>query len=237
MELIMSKKIENLIERFSKSSKKYRDNSFLQQKVAEKLIKQIDKKYKRIIDLGAGTGIVANLINWNYEKFLAVDLSQKMLELHKQNQYIQILNKSFDDDEVFKIIKDGKYEVLISSSALQWSQDFSKVCENIKKLDISVFLAIFSNNTFKELHQYFQIQSPILSRETILQTCDNFQSNFFQGKIKFSSSKELLQYIKNSGVSGGIYKLNPAILKQFIRDNNLKQLSFEVIFLSKIKDD
>ena len=154
---------------------------------------------------------------------------------NKKNKNIFLLNKSFDDDEVFRIIQNEKYDLLISSSALQWSQNFSKVCENIRKLNISVFLAIFSSETFKELHEYFHIKSPILKNETILKNCKNFHSSFFQGKINFSSSKELLQYIKNSGVSGGISQLNPGILKQFIKDNNLTQLSFEVIFLKKIK--
>jgi len=231
----MLEKTENIVWQFSKSSNKYDENSFLQKKIAEKLVKDIDKKYQKIVDLGAGTGNIINLINWNYQKFLAVDLSKKMLDLHKKNKNIFLLNKSFDDDEVFRIIQNEKYDLLISSSALQWSQNFSKVCENIRKLNISVFLAIFSSETFKELHEYFHIKSPILKNETILKNCKNFHSSFFQGKINFSSSKELLQYIKNSGVSGGISQLNPGILKQFIRDNNLTQLSFEVIFLKKIK--
>ena len=229
----MLEKTENIVWQFSKSSNKYDENSFLQKKIAEKLVKDIDKKYQKIVDLGAGTGNIINLINWNYQKFLAVDLSKKMLDLHKKNKNIFLLNKSFDDDEVFRIIQNEKYDLLISSSALQWSQNFSKVCENIRKLNISVFLAIFSSETFKELHEYFHIKSPILKNETILKNCKNFHSSFFQGKINFSSSKELLQYIKNSGVSGGISQLNPGILKQFIRDNNLTQLSFEVIFLKK----
>jgi malonyl-CoA O-methyltransferase len=231
----MLEKTENIVWQFSKSSNKYDENSFLQKKIAEKLVKDIDKKYQKIVDLGAGTGNIINLINWNYQKFLAVDLSKKMLDLHKKNKNIFLLNKSFDDDEVFRIIQNEKYDLLISSSALQWSQNFSKVCENIRKLNISVFLAIFSSETFKELHEYFHIKSPILKNETILKNCKNFHSSFFQGKINFSSSKELLQYIKNSGVSGGISQLNPGILKQFIKDNNLTQLSFEVIFLKKIK--
>jgi len=223
--------MKNIQKSFSKSSKSYNKNSFIQQEIAKILVDKIDKKYLKIVDIGCGDGAIINNISWEFDKFLAVDFSNEMLKLHKKDFNIETFKADFDDNYLFKKIADENYQLLISSSALQWSQDIKQLFDNIANLKIDRYLAIFTNKTFTELHKYFKINSPIISKNDILNSCRNYKYEILNKEIQFENSLEILKYIKRSGVSGGDNFVSNTKIREFISSNQINSLTLEIILL------
>jgi len=225
--------MSNIQKSFSKSSQSYNQNSFIQKDVAKTLVQKIPNLYPKVADIGCGDGAVIQNINWNFEKFLAVDFSKEMLELHKKDKNIEIFKADFDDDSLFQKLADEKYDILISSSAFQWSKNIYKLFKNIEKLNIPTYISIFTNKTFNEIHKYFEIQSPITSTKDILNSASNFKFEIIQKEVKFKNSLELLQYIKKSGVSGGENIVPNNKIRNLISSNKIHSITLEIIFLWK----
>ena len=218
---------------FSKSSKSYQETSYIQREIAEYLIYKIKDRPHKIVDLGCGDGAVRKLIDWKIDKFLAVDFSKEMLNLHQTGEEIELFQTDFDKEIVFEKISKEKYDILISSSALQWSQNINKLFKNLENLKIPIYLAIFTDKTFNELHKYFGITSPIISIKDILKNSNAYKYEVIKKKIEFQKSIDILKYIKNSGVSGGKNRVSNRNIRKFIDSNRILSLTLEVIYLWK----
>ena len=223
-------KIQNA---FSKSSESYRKHSFVQMEIAKYLVGKIGGEYNKIVDLGSGDGAVEKFIDWKIDKFLAVDFSKEMLNLHKTGKNIELFQADFDKDLVFKKVERENYEILISSSALQWSKDIGKIFRNLEKLKIPIYLAIFTDKSFRELHEYFGITSPIISTKDILNNSRGYFYEVIEKKIEFENSRDILKYIKNSGVSGGENRVSNLEIRRFVKLNKTHSLTIEIIYLWK----
>jgi len=218
---------------FSKSSKSYQEYSYVQREIAKYLIEKIDYKAKKIVDLGSGDGAIRKFIDWELDKFLAIDFSKEMLGLHQNGGEIQFFQADFDKDLVFEKIAKENYEILISSSALQWSKDIGKLFKNLEKLQIPIYLAIFTDKTFRELHKYFGIDSPIISTNNILKNSNGYRYEIIEKKIEFQNSIDILKYIKNSGVSGGGNRVSNRKIRKFVDSNQIRSLTLEILYLWK----
>lgn len=224
----------NLIEKsFSRSSKSYEKYSYIQQNIAKYLVSKINYFPKNIIDLGAGIGAVRNSIDWKLENFLAVDFSEKMLNLHKNSYEVEKLKADFDSDLFFEKISQLNYQILISSSAIQWSKNIFKLLNNLDTLNIPLYISAFTSQTFQEIHKEFKINSPILSKKDILNNCHGFKYEVINYTIQFDSSIELLRYIKKSGVSGGNNRVSNKKIREFINADKIHTLTLEILFLWK----
>jgi malonyl-CoA O-methyltransferase len=230
--LIKIKKRQKKIKQFNKHAKSYDDYSFIQKEVATYLASKIDKKYHTILDLGCGTGTVYNLIGKESKKYYAVDMSKNMCNIHPKDKKVETINQSFDDEKLFDKIP--KCDIVISSSSIQWSKDLDKLFFNISKKTHNIAFAIFTSNTFKSLHEYLNISSPIYNKDEIL---DNLKKYFIfkyeikKYKIDFNNTKELFQYLKKSGVNGDNRKLNFQQAKKLLTSYPHNFLEFEVMFV------
>jgi malonyl-CoA O-methyltransferase len=106
------------------------------------------------------------------------------------------------------------------------------VFNEIKKLKKEYLLAIFTSNTFKKLHNFLGVVSPIYSKEKILKSARilNPEVEILEYTLKFDTPKKLLEYIKYSGVKGDV-RANPVKIKKFLKEFPFDFLEFEVVVL------
>jgi len=94
--------------------------------------------------------------------------------------------------------------------------------------------SFFTANTFKTLHRVLEIESPILTKEEILDSLDiyfEYELEVVEYRMNFESVHEMLRYIKHSGVSGGQKQLSYMQIKNLMSIYPLDYLEFEVMFV------
>lgn len=93
---------------------------------------------------------------------------------------------------------------------------------------------LFTSNTFKTIQKLSATKSPILSYEEIEEAfLTYFDCEFekFTYNLEFENKRELFDYIKKSGVSGGDDKLDFKDAKRLYKEYPLSYLEFEVVFI------
>jgi len=234
----------NVIEEFSRFANLYETHNIIQQQVAKKLVDKIESKnYKRILDIGCGSGsIYKNIIQSSikFEEFVVADLSEEMLDIHPSSNRLEKVSFDFNDINSFEYIKDKQYDIVISSSALQWSQDLDMTLKEISELSNNFYFTFFTSNTFKTLHKIAGVKSPIYSKDFIKKYINRYYNASFElinYRLDFDSVYDMLKYIKQSGVSGGKKQLSYKEVKQVIADYPLDYLEFEVLFIKGVAKD
>jgi malonyl-CoA O-methyltransferase len=219
---------------FSKHANEYKNYNIIQQIVAKALVRDIQTKPKRILELGCGSGQIFNYMDWDIEYYKAIDFSMQMCDLHPKAPFIDIECISFDDAKFLDSIKNSKFDIVISASALQWSKDLPKLLNSLKKSTNQIYAALFTSNTFKTIHNITKKRSPILDINTIKESfCIDYNCSFevYNYDLKFDSKKDLFDYIKHSGVGASNSKLSFKEAKFLYKEYKLDYLEFEVIFI------
>ncbi len=218
---------------FSKYAKEYGDNNIIQQIVSKALVRDIQNKPKRILELGCGSGQVFNYIDWEYDFYKAIDDSLDMCQLHPTDKNLIVKCFNFDSELFFNEIKDEQYDIIISSSALQWSKDIDRLVNELSKISNKIEVVLFTSNTFKTIQNITKQVSPILDTKTIKKSFMKYMDCEFEilnYNLEFTSKKKMFNYIKNSGVSGKS-SLDYKKAKQLYKEYELNYLEFEVIFI------
>ena len=230
-----------IVKEFSRFASEYNTHNIIQSEVAKKLVSMLEKQaYFKVLDLGAGSGAVYNnMINKNIkiEKFVAFDFSKEMLNLHPKAIEIETVCSDFNDKNIFKKYLDNEFDILISSSALQWSLDLPLVLNSISRLAHTYYFAFFTAKTFATLHEVAGIQSPIYSKESIVDSLSYFNIETIEEvtyQLSFNSVLEMFRYIKRSGVSGGSGVLSYSEMKGIMKNYPLDHLEFEVLFIKAV---
>jgi len=226
--------INNTKLNFNKSAKDYDDFNIIQKIVSKAVVNDIKNKPQNILELGCGTGDVYRQISWQTNSYKAVDFSQNMCDKHIKDNHIEVCCLDFDQDSFFDNIKGEKYDLVVSSSALQWSKDLDKLLFNIQKTTDYIVMALFTSNTFKTIFDISNTVSPIISIQEIKTTfgkyfnCD-FETHSYH--LMFQNQKEMFNMIKKSGVSGN-KRLNYKQAKNLWQNYSLDYLEFEVIYIT-----
>lgn len=226
------------IKEFSRFSKDYNSYNQIQAKVAKQLIDKLPyDHYTAIADIGCGTGALYNCLissEISFERFAALDASEQMLLLHPCDKKVITQYFDFNEPSSFTSIKD-KFDLVLSSSALQWSRDLDWTISQLAYMGDNFYGALFTSNTFKALHETASVNSPIYSADSIKKAFDrsykDTQYEINRYKLYFDSKKDLFNYIKKSGVSGGEQKLSYKQTKTLMREYPLDYLEFEVVFV------
>jgi len=231
-----------IVREFSRFAHEYNKYNIIQKHVAKKLCKLLDNKhYKKILDMGAGDGaIYENLLEQKirFSDFVALDFSIEMLDIHKNDKSIKKVCLDFNKKGFSSIFKVNEFDLIISSSALQWSSNLSSVLKELSSLSDAFIFSFFTANTFKILHGIININSPVLKKEEILDSLDKFfeyELDIVEYRLDFNSVHEMLRYIKKSGVSGGVKQLGYKQMKTLMLEYPLDYLEFEVIFVKVIR--
>ncbi|MDD2357730.1 MAG: methyltransferase domain-containing protein [Thiovulaceae bacterium] len=228
---------------FSKYAHKYQQLNQIQAEVARKLITSLTRtghpacKPKKILDLGCGSGAIYNLIDWEIEKFVGVDFSSNMLSLHPKAQNVTCKLGDFNDTKLFEELREEQFDYIISASALQWADNVQRVFSDIAKFDLPFSLAIFSAGTFATLNKTAGLSSIIPSYEILKEFAQNalhvdVSIEKLSYSLEFENTREMLRYIKRSGVSGGRNLLTYKQTKKLMDEYPLRYLEFEVVYIN-----
>ncbi|MCH9813972.1 MAG: methyltransferase domain-containing protein [Epsilonproteobacteria bacterium] len=221
---------------FSKRAKSYTQHNVIQKKVVKKLINAIDSKPEKILDLGCGSGAVYTLIDWPIYSFIGVDKAPNMCTLHPSNRSIKLYNEDF---ESLNYNEFEKFDMIISSSALQWAKNLETLFAKISSNTEDVAFAIFCDGTFKTIYEITGLNTflPNVSYlHRLLNQYFEYQHEVVHYKLDFEDNLSKFRYIKNSGVSGGERKLSYKDTKKLINKYPHDYLEFEVMFVwGKVK--
>jgi len=203
---------------FEKHAKDYDSYAKIQKKVAKELIKKLNFAPRKIFDLGCGSGEIYKNISHKIDYFVGVDGSRTMCELHPKSANTKIFCDDFDS-ELFrqKIIKDLPFDLVVSSSSLQWSKDLESVFMFSKSLSDKIAFAIFTKGTFKSLYDMIERKSFLPSFDFVSSISKIFKNEF--------------RYISKSGIRGGNETLNYKQMKYLLEKYPHNYLEFEVTFV------
>ncbi|WP_456322284.1 methyltransferase domain-containing protein [Hydrogenimonas sp.] len=220
---------------FNRFAQSYRRYSLIQKRVAGFLARQVARSgytQDRIVDLGCGSGGYFMAHDRTFTSYLAIDVSAEMVRIHPEGQGVEKMVGDFNDPELFRSLKERDFDLIVSSSALQWAKDLDATLGLVATLKKPVALSIFTSGTFAALHRSMDITSPIRSKE---ETLDLIEKHFdarvdiLQYRLYFSDRISMLRYIKRSGVSGGERKVGYRRLKEALENYPLAYLQFEVV--------
>ena len=222
-------------EEFSRYASVYGESNVVQAKVAQKLLDDTRGTPTHILDLGCGSGTLFSRIHWEAERFVGIDFSQEMLNYHPKSPNCELLLGDFNIPGLFEKLCNEKFDRIYSASALQWAEDLDTVFQAISKLNSPVSLAVFTSGTFKTLYETAGLFPILKSSDEVIELA----SRYFTADIEivryvlaFDSVREMLRYIKRSGVSGGRRVLDVAQTKALMRNYPLDYLEFEVVFIT-----
>lgn len=207
--------------------------------MANHLLSKITYKPKKILDLGCGTGDINLKIDWEYDKFIGVDSAQGMCERHPKNDKVIVINENFENlDFQKKMISNAPFDLIISSSALQWADDIESLIKFISTLSPNIAFSIFTCNTFAEIYKMSGLDTFLPNANELVKMVKkyfNIEYEIKKYKLDFEDNLSKFRYIKKSGVSGGRRKLTVAQTKKLINDYPYKYLEFEVLFIYNLK--
>ncbi|WP_419771100.1 MAG: methyltransferase domain-containing protein [Candidatus Marinarcus sp.] len=218
---------------FCKYANEYNSYNIIQQIIAKSLVRDITSEPKRVLELGCGSGQVYKYINWELDYYKAIDASESMCSLHPKGKHICVECHDFDTQAFIDSIKNEQFDLVLSSSALQWSKDLSKITQLLSSISPEVNAVLFTSNTFKTIQKISENSSPILDEMTIKEAFNAFFECEFEVinyNLEFDNKKDLFDYIKKSGVSGES-TLSFSQAKQLYKAYDLNYLEFEVIFV------
>ncbi len=213
---------------FDRSARTYDKCSFLQKELARLLANLMPLGVSSILELGCGTGHLTEQIMLRCSKveYIAVDYSEQMIQMAKQKipENVDFVLADIDSQDFWDKI--GKFDLIISNAALQWSKDIVKLIPNLyfhlNKQGWLIF-SIFGPNTFKELSVVFDMQLPaqgFVELDNLKLICQSyFDVVKFEVKLirkEYNSLLDLLRMIKNTGTRGtrGFF-LTPARLCKY----------------------
>ncbi len=219
---------------FSKNASSYNEYNIIQKEVARNVVSLVENAPKRILDLGCGSGEIYKLINWNIEEFTAVDISYEMCKLHPKNPNISVINENYEDDNLFERLKQENFDIVLSSSSLQWCSNLDKMAKKISKLSNNCVLSLFCDGTFKTIYQTSKLKSFLPNYKEVIKIFEKYfemECDIRRYKLYFEDNISKFRYIKKSGVSGGKRRLNYKETKELIKSYPLDYLEFEVLLL------
>ncbi len=220
---------------FEKHAKTYDSYALIQKKVAKELVQKLDFKPKTILDLGCGTGEIYKNISWKTDRFVGVDCSSSMCELHPRDKNIKIFCDDFESLSFIENIQKFSYfDLIISSSSLQWARDMESTFKIYSRLSDKVAFSIFTDGTFKTIYEITHRESFLPSYNYLISLSKIFKKSRIEKKlfrVVFNDTISMLKYIKMSGTSGGNSVLNYKEIKYLLKQYPYNYLEFEVIFI------
>ncbi|RVY48994.1 biotin synthase, partial [Helicobacter pylori] len=161
-----------------------------------------------------------------------------MLKLHPTHsiniQKISLEHADFEE-HVFHA-----YDLIVSSSSLQWARDLKSVLEKIALSSQEVALAIHTDFSLHEVHEFLGTPSPLRDLKTLKSLIKNAFKNFqieLENKrfaLYFNRKQDCLDYLKKCGLLGGS-TLSFKQKKHFFQNMAFEKLSYEVLLFSGIK--
>ncbi len=232
-------KMSNVIKEFSRFAHHYDAHNMIQAQVAKRLVSKLpSSSYGNILDLGCGSGEVFKNLQTSslpFKTFTALDSSKSMLDLHPQSDVVTKVCANFNEKGFISTLPKDQYDLLISASAIQWSEDLDFTLKALSSLCDRAYMAIFTSGTFATLHKVGNVTSPIYAAKVLEEKIEKYYMNvhfeLHTYTLHFDSVRDMFRYIKKSGVSAGEKKLGFKETKSLMENYPLDYLEFEVLFV------
>lgn len=219
---------------FDRYAISYSQNKQIQRDIARKLAKMTNGHFDKILDVGCGDGAVYEAFCFDGSLFVGVDASEKMCGLHCVHEKAVTLQKNFDDsdfaDEI--LCEFGKFDLVTSSSALQWSDNLCGLIERLSTLGDGFAFAVFTRGTFASVREFLDVDSFLPTVEELKNALSRYDVNILaveQSKKEFDSPKNAVRFMKTTGVSGGGNKISYKDAKR-LYESGPNILEFEVVY-------
>lgn len=225
---------------FDAQAQTYHHSAIAQRVFIQKLLNRLDQTHYQVIaELGCGSGeVFEELIKKHieFEQFLACDISRSMLEKFPAHSRAELFAQDFDE---FLHSYGGKFDLLLSSSALQWSYSLERTLSLIAQKSHFVALSVMSSCSLKSLHSFLGTCSPLLESEEIEKLLEGyFEGEMFVSRVEleFATPKEALEHLRRSGVLGGGVLDFKRAKKMLNFDGKIEYESINIIGKSKNKE-
>lgn len=220
---------------FSSHIDGYIHNDSVQKMLAQSLIHSLSlSPNERILDVGCGYGTLHSLLP-HYELFVGVDRALKMCEYHPYDTKTFIICGDFDTPLLYQDLQQfSPFSLIISSSSLQWSHNLPLLFKHLSRLAPQGAFALFTSQTFHSLFSYFGLAPILPSYETITQGfADSFQGEWipWSSTLHFTTTKELLTYIRTTGINANPQGISPVKLRRAIEENKVLTLEYHALIL------
>lgn len=218
--------------RFNAASTSYENVAFIQKQSAQKLISILFERFAdfyphSILDLGAGTGYVSELLLPHFSKsaYTLNDMAPKMLERAsmKFSHYSQF--KFIVADMEFYDF--SPHALIISNLALQWVNLENTIKKLYGRSDIIAFSCLLAG-TFSEWENIFKkngLLSPLQKYPheqaladflySLHPSCHYFEVETFE--VKFPTAKTFVQYLKDLGANVSHHPISLPALRSIIK--------------------
>lgn len=222
---------------FSKQAHSYMNFADIQKQIIKKILIDLPSNIKSIADIGCGSGNVAlelETLDLKICNFTAIDISQKMLDLHPK-KIANIKNIIFQCQD-FENISIDNHDLIIASSSLQWAKNLKKTLCNLSNKAKEFRLSIHTNKSLESIHNFLGTKSPLRDKSEILEIL----KEYFIGEIwveslekTFLTRKDMLNHLKYSGLlGGGVLDYRQA--KLFKENVPYERIEYEVVmFIGK----
>lgn len=245
---------QRISERFDKAAQSYDQYAVIQYQIAKELHKLCAPWHELVLDIGAGSGFMANLLQAQYPKIILLDLSYQLLSRAAESHPYKI-----QADFESLPFADASMPAIVSNMALQWSDDFIKSLREsrrVLKAGGEFYFSMPIAGTFSELHKACQQvdanlkQFMSLDEVTHSLTQQGFgievvQQDYWQAC--FPNLRHLLKSIKATGVSYAPGKASKTLRgKYFLREVDyyyqasrtsygLLPLTYQIGFIKAVK--
>lgn len=189
-------------ERFRKNLKTYNANSFVQAKMADRLVSMAEGTYSDVLELGCGSGgLTEKLIKKiSFKTYNAVDIVPECEE------YIRNISSeiSFYHSDIETYNFKQKYDLIISNATFQWVEDLDGFIRRLKQSlnpDGVLIFSTFGEENFKEITSLTGVG---LKYYSVSELQAMISPDMIEGEIiplKFNSPKEVLKHLKLTGVN------------------------------------
>ncbi len=204
--------------KFQKSIVTYQNNAPVQLEMAQKLAGFIDKDYENILEIGSYSGfltkeVVKKVKFNNYTAIDIIDSSEYIKNINPKIRFIQ------SDIETFELKE--KYDLIISSSSLQWCDDFNKAIQKLKSALLPqgrIMIAVFGKKNLYQIKEIMNISLNYPDAEEIKALFSNNALIFEETKtLKFNCSKDVLKHLKYTGVNAIKNNKSYSQIKDFLK--------------------
>ncbi|HID69975.1 MAG TPA: methyltransferase domain-containing protein [Desulfobacterales bacterium] len=221
---------EKIARCFRRSLPTYDDAALVQNKLAVRLLESVDiipdSAYKRVLEIGCGTGLLTEMLCRNkpiktlYLNDLVSDFESVVFKRTADQKSIQFVS-CFGDIESLDFPQD--LSLVISGSTFQWLSNLPEFFEQLgRKFPSGAYLAfsLFGPGTLKEFSSLTAVELGYCSNKKIVTLLEQDfileSHNEFQDILYFRSVKELLYHIRATGVGGvSEYQWTRESLRQF----------------------
>lgn len=211
-------------EKFASSLTTYDTNAEAQRRVAARLTEEMTCKWipqeehiGRILEIGQGSGLLSHLYGpiLKPEEAHFIDLcpTPRMGIAEKEHYMTGDAEKILEDDaRISKMSEGAKYDLVVSSSAVQWFVDISRFFRNASRILEEGKYLVFATFGRENLRELRKASGKGLDYPDADELEEKAREHFRDVRVeeelielKFRNPREAIVHLKRTGVSGGFH--------------------------------